>query len=88
LEYEEGIEMASEVLLTVSRDQVERAILDHEYKNALDMQSLLVGAKREGRAEGKAEGLEQTARKMKARGRPVNEIAEDTGLPPEKIAKL
>ncbi|GHT54161.1 hypothetical protein FACS1894106_5380 [Spirochaetia bacterium] len=40
--------MASEVLLTVSRDEVERAILDHEYKNALDMQSLLVEAKREG----------------------------------------
>jgi hypothetical protein len=46
--YEEGIEMASEVLLTVSRDEVERARLDHEYKNALDMQSLLVGARREG----------------------------------------
>jgi hypothetical protein len=84
LEHEEGIEMASEVLLTVSRDEIERAILDHEYKNALDMQSLLVGAKREG----KAEGLEQTARKLKARGRPMNEIAEDTGLSPEAIEQL
>ncbi|GHT54869.1 hypothetical protein FACS1894109_00310 [Spirochaetia bacterium] len=48
--------MASEPLLTVSRDEVERAMLDHEYKNALDMQSLLVEAKREGLAEGWAEG--------------------------------
>jgi predicted transposase/invertase (TIGR01784 family) len=95
VEYEKGIAMASEVLLTVSRDEVERAILEHEYKNALDMQSLLVGAKREGDATGyrRAEKkytklLAETARKMKARGYPINDIAEDTGLPIEEIKKL
>ncbi|GHV63024.1 hypothetical protein AGMMS49587_11680 [Spirochaetia bacterium] len=80
LEHEEGIEMASEVLLTVSRDEVERAILDHEYKNALDMQSLLVGAKREGK--------EETARNLKAQGYPSEKISTATGLPLETIEKL
>ncbi|GHT54157.1 hypothetical protein FACS1894106_5370 [Spirochaetia bacterium] len=82
---EEGIEMASEVLLTVSRDEVERAMLDHEYKNALDMQSLLVEAKREGLAEGKTEGLEQTARKMKEIGLSTEQILYATGLTADQI---
>ncbi|GHU16730.1 hypothetical protein FACS1894163_06620 [Spirochaetia bacterium] len=56
--------MASEPLLTVSRDEAERAMLDHEYKNALDMQSLLVEAKREGLAEGKMEGLAEGENKV------------------------
>jgi predicted transposase/invertase (TIGR01784 family) len=84
VEYEEGIAMASEVLLTVSRNEVERAVLEHEYKNALDMQSLLVGAKREGRAE----GAEEIVRNMKIHGRPLNQIIEDTGLSPEEIEKF
>jgi hypothetical protein len=71
--YEEGIEMASEVLLTVSRDEVERARLDHEYKNALDMQSLLVGAKREGLAKGKAEG-ENTVLELMEQGYTAEQI--------------
>ncbi|GHT71873.1 hypothetical protein FACS1894110_25640 [Spirochaetia bacterium] len=80
--------MASEVLLTVSRDEVERAILDHEYKNALDIQSLLVDAKREGKAEGRTESLEQAARNMKAYGDPVEKIISVTGLSPETIKNL
>ncbi len=40
---------------------------------------------------GEAKGLERlrgTARKMKARGLPVSQIAEDTGLPPEDVERL
>jgi len=48
---EEGIAMASEVLLNISRDEAERARLMSEYKYQLDMQSKLVHAKREGRQE-------------------------------------
>ena len=48
---EEGIAMASEVLMTISKDEVERARLMSEYKYELDMQSLRVYAKREGRQE-------------------------------------
>ena len=53
--YEEGIAMASEVLLTISKDEVERARLVSEYKYQLDTQSKLVHAKREGRQEGRRE---------------------------------
>ena len=52
LEYDEGIAMASEVLLSISRDEIEQARLMSEYKYELDTQSKLVHAKREGRQEG------------------------------------
>jgi predicted transposase/invertase (TIGR01784 family) len=44
--------------------------------------------KAEGRAEGKAEGRAEIARKMKNAGRPLNEIAEFTGLPAESIKQM
>jgi len=43
--------MASEVLLNISRDEVERARLMSEEKFQLDMQSKMVHAKREGHKE-------------------------------------
>ena len=92
LEREEGIAMASEVLMTISRDEVERARLMSEYKYELDAQSKLVHAKREGIKEGEQRGIkkgrEEIARKMKVRGRPIDEIAEDTGLEPKTIETL
>jgi predicted transposase/invertase (TIGR01784 family) len=81
---EEGIAMASEVLMTTSRDEVEQARLISEEKFVLDTQSKLVHAKREGHAEEKLE----IARKMKSIGRPEPEIAEITGLPPETIKQM
>jgi predicted transposase YdaD len=87
--------MASEVLLTVSRDEAERAILDHEYKNALDMQSLLVDARREGEAEGEAKGeakshqkLLESARILKTYGDPIEKIIAVTGLTQKEIENL
>jgi predicted transposase/invertase (TIGR01784 family) len=56
LAYEEGIAMAGEVLLTISRDEEERARLESEFKYELDRQCELVDARREGLAEGRAEG--------------------------------
>jgi len=58
LEREEGIAMASEVLLNISRDEAERVRLMSEYKYQLDMQSKLVHAKREGVKEGRGEILD------------------------------
>ena len=48
LKREEGIAMASEVLLKISKDEIERARLMSEYKYQLDTQSKLVQAEREG----------------------------------------
>ena len=43
--------MASQVLMNVSKDEIERARLESEYKYQVDMQSKLVTAKREGKLE-------------------------------------
>jgi hypothetical protein len=51
VEQEEGIAMASRELLRISKDEVERARLMSEYKYAVDTQSKIVQAKREGRKE-------------------------------------
>jgi hypothetical protein len=55
IEFEEGIEMASEVLMTISRDEVERARLMSEYKYELDTQSRIVYAWQQGEKEGRQE---------------------------------
>jgi hypothetical protein len=44
--------MASEVLMTISRDEVERARLMSEYKYELDTQSRIVYAWQQGEKEG------------------------------------
>jgi len=52
----EDIAMASGVLLNISRNEVERARLESEYKGKLDLQTKLVDAKREGERIGEARG--------------------------------
>jgi predicted transposase/invertase (TIGR01784 family) len=93
---EEGIAMASEVLITISKDEAERAWLRSEEKYALDTQSRLVHAKRKALAEGRAEGIEQgikegieqTARNLLAMGMAVDDISRATELPVEKVRVL
>ncbi|MDR1351878.1 MAG: hypothetical protein LBK05_01245 [Treponema sp.] len=73
---EEGIAMASEVLIRISKDEAERARLMSEWKYVVDTQSKVVQAKRE------------IARNFKQLGIPVEQIAQGTGLSIEDIAKL
>ncbi|MHC6201864.1 hypothetical protein ACYULU_01565 [Breznakiellaceae bacterium SP9] len=80
--------MASQVLIRISRDEVERARLESEYKYALDLQSKVVRAKREGRQEGWQNKAIAVAREMKADGMPVSKISTYTGLSPNEIARL
>jgi predicted transposase/invertase (TIGR01784 family) len=84
LEQEEGIAMASEVLMSISKDEAERARLMSEFKYQMDTQSKIGYARREGRLEGR----EEVARRLKSRGRPLSEIAEDTGLDIAVISEL
>jgi predicted transposase/invertase (TIGR01784 family) len=84
LKYEEGIAMAGEVLLRISRDEAEQARLMSEYKYVVDTQSKVVQAKREGRQEEKLE----IALKIKSRGVRTEQIAEDTGLSIKQIEEL
>jgi predicted transposase/invertase (TIGR01784 family) len=89
---EEGIAMASEVLISISRDEVERARLASEYKHELDTQSRLVQAERNGQKKGLEKGLEkgrqEIARKMKASNVPASQISVYTGLSEQQIADL
>jgi predicted transposase/invertase (TIGR01784 family) len=88
--------MAGEALIHITQDEGERAWRRSREKYILDTQSMRVKAKREGRAAGLAEGLAkgqqkaamEFARKLKARGRPIAEIIEDTGLTPEEVEIL
>ena len=84
VEAEEGIAMASEVVLNISKDEIERARLRSELKYELDTQSRIVEAKREGIREGQ----EETARNALAKGLSVELIREITGLTTEEIEKL
>ena len=47
--------MASEVLITISKDEIERARLESELKYELDTQSKLAYAKQDGHKEGNQE---------------------------------
>jgi predicted transposase/invertase (TIGR01784 family) len=97
---EEGIAMASEVLISISKDEVERARLVSEYKYVADFQSGIVNARDEGRQEGRREGRQEgrregeqnkaseIARNLKNLGIPADQISESTGLAPDDIAKL
>jgi predicted transposase/invertase (TIGR01784 family) len=85
VQLEEGISMASTVLMTISRDEVERARLVSEYKYAVDTQSKVVHAKREGVKEGKLE----TAKSLKDMGiLTPDQICAATGLSLDEIVKL
>ncbi|MDR0539578.1 MAG: hypothetical protein LBG74_03625 [Spirochaetaceae bacterium] len=48
--------MANDVLITISRDEVERARLLSEYKYEVDRQNDLISARREGISQGLAQG--------------------------------
>jgi predicted transposase/invertase (TIGR01784 family) len=65
-------------------------------KAASDEITRIYGAKKEGRREGREEGKKEgkreeklaIAQKMKNRGLPAGQIAEDTGLSGEEVTKL
>ena len=74
------IRKAVNTLYDLSADEKIRAEYEQRQKALRDRQSALYGAK--------IDALEKVARNLKARGRPLEEIAEDTGLSPEIVEKL
>jgi len=60
LESERGIEMAGKALLTVSKDERERARMISEYKYITDHQSKMVEAKQRGIVIGEKRGEKKT----------------------------
>ena len=79
---------AEKSLVKVSRSYMKFAREFAIVTNEMEYNARLENAHKEGHTEGRAEGLESVARKMKKSGRPLSEIAEFTGLPTETIEAL
>jgi predicted transposase/invertase (TIGR01784 family) len=88
IESKEGLTVAGEVLMSISKDERERAIIRNRKIALADRESDRVTSERIGRAEGRVEGILAVARNMKKRNKPIEEIIEDTGLTREEIENL
>jgi predicted transposase/invertase (TIGR01784 family) len=77
-----------ETLANVTQDEIEYARMSNLIKSQLDYQSGMVGARREGLAEGRNEASLDIAQKMKNAGKPLSEIMEFTGIPLETIEQM
>jgi predicted transposase/invertase (TIGR01784 family) len=106
----EEIKMASELLTSISKDEIERAhyrsrkmyLMDMEHAEAVRrnefneiikrMEEAIKESRKEGmekgREEEREEGRKREARNMLRRNRPIDEIAEDTGLTRAEIDAL
>jgi predicted transposase/invertase (TIGR01784 family) len=84
IESEEVLTVASNLLMNISQDENERAIFLSRKKARMDYASDIATAEDRGREE-KALAI---AEKMLLRNRPVDEIAEDTGLTIEEVDGL
>jgi predicted transposase/invertase (TIGR01784 family) len=78
LELEEGIAMASEVLITVTKEEREQAWLMSREKYVLDTQSSLTYAKEEGMQKGRQEMKQEIINLLKS-GKSPEEIIRDYG---------
>jgi predicted transposase/invertase (TIGR01784 family) len=87
IELEEGIAMASEILKSISKDEIERARLMSEEKYQLDLQSQRVYAERKGMHKGMEKGMQKGILKGRQEGK--QEIIDllKNGKSPEEILK-
>jgi predicted transposase/invertase (TIGR01784 family) len=82
------IRQAVNTLYGISADALARAEYEARQKARRDYISGMEGALRQGRQEGRQEGIIDTARKLRSMGLPVGQIIEATGLSPEEINRL
>ena len=86
--------------MSISKDERERAVFRSRRMYQTDLASDFATAEDRGRREGERRGIEigerrgaqnsriEIARRMLRRNRPVEEIAEDTGLTAEEVESL
>jgi predicted transposase/invertase (TIGR01784 family) len=79
---------AVDTLYRISEDPEVRAQMEYREKARHDHATLLYAAVQEGEARGETRSRAEIARNLKKRGRPIDQIVEDTGLSAEEIAKL
>ena len=81
--------MAAEVLMSVSKDENEWAILHSRKMAQKDYESYLLTAKRIGRTEGRKEGRKEErfsiAKNLMSMNFPIEQIAVATGLTREEV---
>jgi predicted transposase/invertase (TIGR01784 family) len=80
--------MAGSLLMSVSKDERERAVYRSRRMYQTDMQSNLATAEDRGRQEGRREGMFAIARNMIAEGEPFEKITRYTGLTREEAENL
>jgi predicted transposase/invertase (TIGR01784 family) len=89
---EEGIAMAVETLVNITKDEIEYARMTTLLKSELDWQSRMANAEFKGRSEGRNEGRSEAsldiARNLKGMGLSISQIARGTGLSTETISQL
>ena len=96
IESEEVLQMAGNLLMSISQDERERAIFRSRRKFETDLQSDLATAedrgrnigRQEGRVEGRLEGRLEIARNLIKMGMPSAEISRATGLTSEEVENL
>lgn len=92
----EEMTMTESVYRKVTQDDIEYERMEARLKYQLQYNTDMSLARQEGLAQGRAEGLEkgraaatlELARTMKSNGRPISQIAVDTGLTVEEIESL
>jgi predicted transposase/invertase (TIGR01784 family) len=90
------INEACSKLQVISADEGTRRLYEARLRACRDEYTRIQGARQdgwqdgldEGEKKGRQDGLREIALKLKKRGRSFGEIAEDTGLSLEEIAKL
>ena len=88
IKVEEGIAMAGQVLLNISKDEEERARIISEYKYIVDLQSKTVNARREGLEQGRQDEKVEVARNALGTGLDTDTISKITGLTHSEIENL
>ena len=80
--------MASEVLINITREDIEWARQLSEEKYILDRQMMIYDAKQEGREQGRKESIAQIAKNALAEGASIEFVQKITGLDLEAIKNL
>ncbi len=96
IESKEALQMASELLMSISQDERERAIFRSRRMYQTDLQSNLATAENRGRRlgrqegllEGRQEGKIEIARMMLSASESIEKIMSYTGLTKQEIARL
>ena len=80
--------MATELLQTISRDEIERARFRSRRMFRMDMEHNLIAARDEGKIEGEIKRSIAIAKNMTQNGEPIEKIIKYTDLTREEVEGL